>query len=196
MFAVREKKARAKKRAATFVAALQDGHVYSPVYALKEICVAAKRHMREDFWVRTPLCYFRAASRNVLPEALNRTGSLDEESSSRDTVSTCWSIAPSLTWVNNKRVTSSSQCGWGGREIVVVDPGCRDRHRSSESQDVRVIKNRMFPRDRTFSSIQWDFRLMQDRRVNCWEIPCTGYYSMINFCLKQKPYLPTLKNFK
>lgn len=66
-------------------------------------CVAAKRYMRELARVRTPLCYFRAANRAASSEALNRTGSPDEEGSSHDTVPTCWSIAPFLTWVNNKR---------------------------------------------------------------------------------------------
>lgn len=93
-------------------------------------CVAAKRYMRELARVRTPLCYFRAANRAASPEALNRTGLPDEEGSSRDTVPTCWSIAPSLTWVNNKRgnvkfTTRRTRDHRSGRR-------CRDQYWSSE----------------------------------------------------------------
>lgn len=72
-----------------------------PVYALKDKnCVAAERHMREDSpECAYPLCviFGRRVRAALRPEALNRTGSPDEEGSSRDTVPTCWSIAPSLT---------------------------------------------------------------------------------------------------
>lgn len=60
-------------------------------------CVAQpEAHMRKSL---AAFVLFSGAheSRRFLDETLNRTGSSDEEGSTRDIVSTCWSIAPSST---------------------------------------------------------------------------------------------------